>query len=253
MTVTVANTANTNTFQYWLARTNELASAMTSKAVTVSSNAATGNAEIFGSLFSTNIYANTARGGNSSVTTVLTVASNTLIATGNNLTVGNSSVNAALKEISLVIGTAVVNTTQVSLGSNVVILPASITVGNSTVNTTHTATDYTVSGVSIVPLTINVQTSGTSAQLVDSFVISTHRAAEYVLTITNNAANGYHMTKILALQDTGDTLISEFGTVYSNVSLGIFTANANSTHSRLYVTPVPSNTQIKGYKRVIVV
>ena len=48
MTVTVANTSNTSTFQYWLDRTNELADAMTTKAVTVDSNSATGNVTVNG-------------------------------------------------------------------------------------------------------------------------------------------------------------------------------------------------------------
>lgn len=48
MTITVANTANTNTFDFWKERTNELAYAMSTYAVTVGSNAAVGNAAIVG-------------------------------------------------------------------------------------------------------------------------------------------------------------------------------------------------------------
>jgi hypothetical protein len=48
MTIIVANTANTSTFDYWRNRTNELADAMTNKTVTVDSNTATGNAAITG-------------------------------------------------------------------------------------------------------------------------------------------------------------------------------------------------------------
>jgi len=54
MTVTVANTANTSTFNYWLNRTNELAYAMSTKAVTVESTAAVGNAQIIGT-FTANV------------------------------------------------------------------------------------------------------------------------------------------------------------------------------------------------------
>jgi hypothetical protein len=48
MTITVANTSNTNTFDFWKNRTNELAYAMSTYAVTVGSNAAVGNASIIG-------------------------------------------------------------------------------------------------------------------------------------------------------------------------------------------------------------
>ena len=70
MTVIVANTANTNTFDYWRNRTNELAYAMTTYAVTAgSSNAAVGNAAITG-----NFNANTFTVGNSSVNTTIITA-----------------------------------------------------------------------------------------------------------------------------------------------------------------------------------
>lgn len=53
MTITVANTSNTSTFSFWVSRTNELADAMSTKAVTVNSNTAAGNASITGT-FSAN-------------------------------------------------------------------------------------------------------------------------------------------------------------------------------------------------------
>lgn len=56
MTVTVANTSNTQTFSYWLNRTNELADAMTNKVVTVETDATTGNAAITGT-FTANVLA----------------------------------------------------------------------------------------------------------------------------------------------------------------------------------------------------
>ena len=70
MTVIVANTSNTNTFDYWRNRTNEMAYALTTYAVTAgSSNAAVGNAAITG-----NFNANTISVGNSSVNTTIRTA-----------------------------------------------------------------------------------------------------------------------------------------------------------------------------------
>ena len=70
MTVVVANTSNTNTFDYWRNRTNELAYAMTTYAVTAgSSNAAVGNAAITG-----NFNANSISIGNSSINTAISTA-----------------------------------------------------------------------------------------------------------------------------------------------------------------------------------
>jgi len=73
MTVIVANTSNTNTFDYWRNRTNELAYAMTTYAVTAGgSNAAVGNSSITG-----NFNANTFTVGNSSVNTSIRTANST--------------------------------------------------------------------------------------------------------------------------------------------------------------------------------
>ena len=55
MTITVANTTLTNTFEYLVNRTSELADAMTNKVVTTDSNTTPGNAVITGT-FSANVY-----------------------------------------------------------------------------------------------------------------------------------------------------------------------------------------------------
>ena len=162
MTIIVANTANTNTFDYWRNRTNELADAMTNKTVTVDSNTATGNAAITGTFSATE------------------------------LSINESAFSS-----------------------------------------------------------INVQTSGTSEQIVDNFDLTTYQAAEYVVSIKDNAANGYQVSKLILLHDTGDAYVTEYGVIYSNGMLGTFSANANVTHSRLTVTPTQSNTQLKISRTLI--
>ena len=82
MTVTVANTANTNTFQYWVSRTNELAYAMTTQAVTVNSAVAVGNGGITGT-FSANAFAS----GNNSANVVIGAS---------NVAISNSTANITI-------------------------------------------------------------------------------------------------------------------------------------------------------------
>ena len=77
MTITVANTSNTNTFEYWVNRTNELADAMTNKVVTTESNTASGNAAVSG-----NFYANTIKVGNSTVNTTFGTPNSSQISSG---------------------------------------------------------------------------------------------------------------------------------------------------------------------------
>jgi len=87
MTITVANTEITNTFDYWRARTNEVAYALTNKVVSVDSNAAVGNAQIFGVLF-----ANTFSGNTLTITGNITA--NALILSSNSSTFNVSDINS---------------------------------------------------------------------------------------------------------------------------------------------------------------
>lgn len=266
MTVSVANTFHTSTFHYWLNRTNELASAMSTKAVTVSSNAAVGNAEITGYIFLTGLVSNTIAGGNTTVTRPLYVGSNLVIIDSNILTIGNSTVNSYLTRTELNLSnTFIANTTKMLLGSNITFTTNDLTIGNSTVNTYINSSSVYINGVIVnttasslslpeVSLSsINTASSGTSAQIVDSFAIATHRGGEYMLTIKDNVANGHQINKMIMLFDGSDVSVTDYGIVFSNTDLGTFTANANATHCRLILTPTSTNTQIKGLKTLIVI
>lgn len=212
MTVTVANTLLTNTTDYLRNRLNEVAHAMSTKAITVESNNAVGNAFVVGIFGANTIVATTIRGGNVSTSEVLTVSSNVSISSGNTLTVGNNTVNVAISQ-----------------------------------------TAITISGVALLPVlySVNVATTGTSAQLADSFEFDSFRGAEYIVTIRNTGANAIQMSKSLVVCDEGDAYINEFGVVSSNGDLGSFSANANATHVRVYFTPTVAATQIKGQRQIV--
>jgi hypothetical protein len=161
MTVSVNAIANTNTFDFWRNRTNELANAMSTVVVTVNSNTATGNAEISGTF------------------TAGVLKSNGGTFTANGLT-----------------------------------------------------------------------TTGTSAQLLDSYAVATFRGAEYFISVKDNNANAYQATKILTVHNVVNAFSTEYATILSNASLGVFDANvaSNATHVTLYITPTSSNTTVNFTK-----
>lgn len=95
MTVTVANTANTNQVFTWRTRTNEIAYALSTKVVTVDSNAAVGNAVVTGT-FQANVLAASNVGsisGNLTFTTNVTATARVNLGAGANvmITTGNST------------------------------------------------------------------------------------------------------------------------------------------------------------------
>jgi len=199
-------------FDIWLARTNELISAANTEFMTANTNAngsvTVGNVYLSGILYSTVLATSELRGGNVQSSDTLSVTSNVALGETLNFSIGNTSVNVQVNSSSLVIG-----------------------------------------GKTVEPMLaqINVQTTGTTSQLVDSFQKTEYRGAEYILTVRDNAANNFHMSKALVFHDSGaDAYITEYGTMSSNNHLGILSANANTTHVRLYLTPTVANTQVKA-------
>lgn len=83
MTVTVAATSNTNTVEYLINRTNELANAISTVAVTTNSNTAVGNAAVTGTFTANVLVANTVRISNSSSNVVISVPNSSIISSGN--------------------------------------------------------------------------------------------------------------------------------------------------------------------------
>lgn len=158
--------------------------------------------------------------------------------TGGALTTGNAYVNGIFSVATLSANTELrggnVDTSAVlTITSNVAITDTELSINESVFSS------------------INVQTSGISEQIVDNFDLTTYQAAEYVVSIKDNAANGYQVSKLILLHDTGDAYVTEYGVIYSNGMLGTFSANANVTHSRLTVTPTQSNTQLKISRTLI--
>lgn len=191
MTVTVQQVSNTNTFDFWKNRTNELANAMSTVAVTTNSNTTVGNAAITGTF------------------------------TANVLSVSNSTVNTSI---------SVPTSAQKSSGAFYL-------------NANGSWSEI------ITPIeTGNLQTTGTSSQLLDSFSVSTFNGAEYLIHIKNNNANGYQLSKVLTIHTVTDAFTTEYGILITNTALGSFSANANTSHVRFYVTPTSGNTSISFSK-----
>jgi len=233
MTIEVANTEVTNTFEYWRTRTNEMATAFSNAVVTTNSNTAVGNAAITGT-FSANIVVTNI----STVNTSITVGSNVSLST-TSINVGNSTVNSSINSTSFSLSNSTVSFT--------ISKPTATQVSNGAffLNANNSFT-Y----VAVPVLTTNT-TTGTSAQEIDSYAIASYSGAEYVLSIKDNNSNSYSMTKLLTFHDTGSAYVTEYATMNSNASMGVFSAASNATHVKLSFTPVSTNATIKYIRTTI--
>lgn len=101
----------------------------------------------------------------------------------------------------------------------------------------------------------SVVTSGTTAQIMDSWLKSTYRSGEYFFTVEDNAANSRSVAKVLVLHDNSVTnaYITEYGVVESNAALGSYSANCNTTHCIVYFTPTVTAATVKFSRDLTVV
>lgn len=226
MTITVANTQTTSTFDYWRVRTNELAYAMSHNAVTVGGAAAIGDAEITGTLTAGTIVT-----GTLSIDTSISTGSPTIRSVVNSTAIGlvNNSAN-----VYLTIPTpAQISNGQYFLNANSqwAIVPTSTPISNNQLTTT-----------------------GTVYQLLDAYRIDAYNGAEYLISTTDNTANGYSITRLMTYHDTGVGYSTEYSTMFSNATSGListFVANVDGYFARLWVKPTRTSTTVK-YVRVIV-
>lgn len=163
---------------------------------------------------------------------------------------GNLYVNGSLTYV----GSSVANGDLIPLYNNQFLL------GNSTnrwityvsnVNVSDTLTSNNIDLTNAYIATSTTTTTGTSAQLIDSFSASTFRSAKYLITAKDNAANNYNSTELLLLHDGSDAYTTEYATVFSNSIIGTYSANISGTTVRLYLTPSSTSTTIKLFKTMV--
>ena len=83
----------------------------------------------------------------------------------------------------------------------------------------------------------------TANQVADTFPAQSYRTAKYLVQMTSGS--NYHATEVLLIHDGTTVYMTEFGTIYSNASLGTINGDINSGSVRLLVTPANTSTQVK--------
>ena len=86
-------------------------------------------------------------------------------------------------------------------------------------------------------------TATTANQVADSFQTASYRTAKYLVQMT--AGTDYHSTEILLIHDGTTVYMTEYGTIFTNASLGTFDGDISAGLVRLLVTPANINTTVK--------
>jgi hypothetical protein len=91
---------------------------------------------------------------------------------------------------------------------------------------------------------VSVSFSATTAnQVADTFPAQSYRTAKYLVQMTSGS--NYHATEVLLIHDGTTVYMTEFGTIFTNASLGTIDGDINSGSVRLLVTPANTSTQVK--------
>ena len=252
MALPVQNTILTNTFQFLLNRVNDLANNMSLWTVTTDGNSSwttpAGNASITGTWNGNNMFLGNSSGnvvvfGYSSTISANTIATNNFTSKTSNVStsvwVGSSTTNV------------VINTTAISISnttSNIQITSPNTVQYSSGSYWLNANGSYVLIPSSIVN---QASTTGTSTQVIDSWLFSTYRAAEYLVEVNDLVNNNHVVSKMLMIYDGSSGWLTEFGTIVTNTVIGWFTVSTNTSSMILNYTPVSTSTSVR-YVRTLV-
>jgi hypothetical protein len=216
--------ANSVTLEDLVATVNALAVLLSGDVVTANATlgVTVGNAYVSGILSASRLATPTLGGGNNSVANTLTIDTQVLVSNLAGISVGNSVSNTVINSTSV--------TTQSANAGNLVF---------QRLNQTNVVFSNTL----IREVTAN--TSGTSDQVVDSFLLTQARSADYTVTVTDRNSSSYQTSKIQVLHDGTSVLSTEYAQLYSNGLVATLTTGINSTAVYLTATPEVANTQVR--------
>jgi hypothetical protein len=226
MTVLVPNTNIANTFDYMRRRLNHLANAMSYNAVTVNSNAAIGDAYVTGTFRANTVYADFVRGGNNTVTGLLTLGTNTSV-TGTLLVSNNTTITQNAYANAVVSNTVI--TSLLNVGAAILtptVMTVNAYVGNWTGTIIPIARGGTGIGTSPTNGTILIG-SGTG------YAIGGITGDQY-LTVTTGPGT-------IALKNLG---VTTFGSNTTNVRSGNIVLSSADVTQALGFIPGAANSQL---------
>jgi len=167
-----------------------------------------------------------------------TISSNTTVITGADDDTLVLSYTAGLESVYLNGSKQIVDTDYLTSNSG------AITFTSNAINGDVVQVVAQIPALNVIEGLSNSQTTSTTANnIVDSFAKATYRSAKYYIQITSGT--DYHITEALILHDDSEVYVVEYGTVFSNTSLGNVSANINSSNVNLLVAPTNSSSVVK--------
>jgi len=185
---------------------------------------------------------------NKAINAISTIVVTANTAANGSLTTGNGFVEGVFGSRTLVANTFRGGTVQTSalltISSNVVFTANTVTMGVVAINTTGISVNGQL--LSTGGYKFAIDTVGLAAQEIDNFDKLLFRGADYILTTKSLTVNAFQINKVLMVHDSGNAYLAEYAVTFSNTTQAEFSANANGTHIRLFVTPTSANAHVSG-------
>lgn len=86
-------------------------------------------------------------------------------------------------------------------------------------------------------------TTTAANQVIETFAATTYRTAKYI--IQASSTTNYHSTEVVLIHDGTTVYMSEYGTIFSNISLMTLDADITNGQVRLLCSPTQANTNVK--------
>lgn len=98
----------------------------------------------------------------------------------------------------------------------------------------------------------NTTFASVSQQTIDTFPTSSYRSAKYLVQITDNVSNYYHVTELLLIWNTSTVQKVEYAVVTTAGELGTIDADINSGNVRLLFTASDAHNRTIKYHRTLI-
>jgi hypothetical protein len=98
----------------------------------------------------------------------------------------------------------------------------------------------------------NTSLSTVSQTAIDSFSASTYRSAKYLVQITDNVSNYYHVTEVLLIWDGSTVQKVEYAVVTTAGELGTIDSDINTGSVRLLFTANDANSKTIKFVRTLI-
>jgi len=98
----------------------------------------------------------------------------------------------------------------------------------------------------------NTTFASVSEQTIDTFPVSSYRSAKYLVQVSDNVSNYYHVTELLLIWNASTVQKVEYAVVTTAGELGTFDADINSGNVRLLFTASDAQSRTIKYHRTLI-